>query len=110
MTNGNCTSVYSEGYDVIWVGIEEQYAFRSLKVYPTPSQGTFTLELNAQGPDKLSLKIYNSVQTLVYEENGILVDGAFNKQFDLGNLPNGIYFMVLEGSNGQHLQKLVIRK
>jgi hypothetical protein len=110
VTNGNCTSVFSEGYDVIWVGIEEQYALQSLKVYPIPSQGRFSLELNATGPDKLNLKVYNSMQTLVYEEDNIMVSGAFKKQLDLGHLSNGIYFMVLEGSKGQYLQKLVIRK
>lgn len=110
VTQGNCTSVYSDGYEVMWVGIEEAFNEKDVKIYPTPSQGRFTLEINTLAPDVLKMKVYDAMNSAVYEEEGIMVDGLFKNQFDLGHLSNGMYFVVLEGENGNYLHKLVIRK
>ena len=110
VTQGNCTSVYSNGYDVIWVGIDEAYASQAVKVYPTPNQGRFTLEINTQSPDVLTMKVYDAMKSVVYLEDNIRVNGPFKNQVDLGQLPNGIYFMVLEGNTDSYFHKLVIQK
>ncbi len=110
VTQGNCVSEISDEYEVMWVGIEEDFANRVLKVYPTPNQGQFTLEIDLQSPDVLSMKVYDAMRSIVYQEDEIMVNGPFKNQFNLGQLPNGIYFMVLEGDSGQYFQKLVIQK
>jgi len=110
VADGVCISEFSAAYEVMWVGIEEAFNNKDIKVYPTPNQGRFTLEINAQAPDVLSMKVFNAMKSVVYEEESIPVNGAFKNQFDLGQLPNGIYFMILEGKNARYLQKLVIQK
>lgn len=110
VTQDNCTSEFSIGYEVLWVGIQEQFASQAVKIYPTPNQGKFTLEINTQTPDVLSMKIYDAMKSVVYQEENIQVNGPFKTRVDLGQLPNGIYFMVLEGALNQYFQKLVIRK
>jgi PKD repeat protein len=109
VTQGSCTSPVSTGYEVMWVGINEAYNSESVKIYPTPNQGRFTLEINASTPDIISMKVYNTVNAVVFEQESIHINGAFKNQFDLGDLPNGIYFMVLEGEKENYLQKLVIQ-
>ncbi|MCD4725077.1 MAG: PKD domain-containing protein [Bacteroidales bacterium] len=110
VTQDNCTSEFSIGHEVLWVGIQEQFANRAVKIYPTPNQGRFTLEINTQTPDVLSMKVYDTMKSVVYQEDNIQVNGPFKNQVDLGQLPNGIYFMVLEGTTNQYFQKLIIQK
>jgi PKD repeat protein len=110
VTQGICTSEFSQEYSVMWVGIAEQYANQAVKIYPTPNQGRFTLEINTSAPDVLKMKVYDATNTIVYQEDNIQVNGPFTNQIDLGQLSNGIYFMVLEGSTNHYFQKVVIQK
>ncbi|MEN8223790.1 MAG: PKD domain-containing protein [Bacteroidota bacterium] len=110
VTQGTCTSVFSEGYEVMWVGISEEYANQLVKVYPTPNQGRFTLEINTATPDVLKMKVYDASNMIVHQQENIMVNGPFKNQIDLGQLANGIYFMVLEGSSQHYFQKIVIQK
>ena len=110
VTEGTCTSDVSEEYEVMWVGIPEQYANQAVKVYPLPNQGRFTLEINTSTPDILSMKVYDATNAIVYQEEKIQVNGPFKNQVDLTQLSNGIYFMVLEGKTGQYFQKIMIQK
>ena len=110
VTQGTCTSEYAEDYEVMWVGIAEQYANQVVKVYPTPNQGQFTLEINTSTPDVLKMKVYDATNAIVYQQENIQVNGPFKNQFDLGQLPTGIYFMVLEGTTQHYFQKVVIQK
>ncbi|MDT8394548.1 MAG: PKD domain-containing protein [Bacteroidales bacterium] len=110
VTQGNCTSDFSAEHTVMWVGIAEQFSNKLVKAYPTPNQGKFTLEINTPTADVYSMRIYDASNSAVYQEDNIQVNASVKKQIDLGSLPNGIYFMILQGSNGQYFQKIVIRK
>jgi hypothetical protein len=110
VTQGSCTSEFSEEYAVMWVGIAEEYANKAVKIYPTPNQGRFTLEINTSTPDVLKMKVYDATNAIVYQEENIQVNGPFKNQVDLGQLSNGIYFMVLEGSTNHYFHKVVIQK
>ena len=110
VTQGTCVSDFAEEYAVMWVGVAEQFANKIVKIYPTPNQGRFTLEINTSTPDILKMKVYDATNAIVYQEENIQVNGPFKNQIDLGQLSNGIYFMVLEGSNQHYFQKVVIQK
>ena len=110
VTQGSCTSEFAEDYEVMWVGIAEQFANQAVKIYPTPNQGRFTLEINVATPEVLSMKVFDAANAIVYQEENIMVNGPFKNQVDLGNLSNGIYFMVIEGSTQHYFQKVVIQK
>jgi len=110
VTQGTCTSDFAEEYDVIWVGVAEQFANQAVKIYPTPNQGRFTLEINTSTPDVLKMKVYDATNAIVYQEDNIHVNGPFKNQVDLGQLSTGIYFMVLEGRTQHYFQKVVIQK
>jgi PKD repeat protein len=109
VTQGSCTSEASPEHTVMWVGIAEQFANQVVKIYPTPNQGRFTIEINTAAPDVLNMKVYDATNAIVYQEDKIQVNGPFKNQIDLGSLPSGIYFMILEGQTEQYMQKVVIQ-
>ena len=110
VTQGDCTSEFSDGYNVMWVGIGEQFANKAVKAYPTPSQGAITLEINTQTPDVFKMKVYDAMNAVVYQQDNIQVEGNYTNRIDLGHLSNGVYFMLIEGNTEQYFQKIVIRK
>ncbi len=65
-----------------------------LSVYPNPSSGQFTLNLNGSG--YISLKIYNEVGGEIYSQQ--LNESGQNKNLDinLSNVSNGIYFLQVQ--------------
>jgi PKD repeat protein len=109
-TDGNCTSDFAEDYPVMWVGIAEQFNQQAIKVYPTPSKGNFTLEINTQTADVLSMKVYDAMKSVVYQQDNLQVNGSMKNQINLEQLPNGIYFIVLEGNTTHYFQKIIIQK
>ncbi len=63
-------------------------------VYPNPSAGSFTLEMNGnRGASTLKVTIYNSVGQIVDTYSGEKI-GSFRKDYDL-KLSPGIYIMVI---------------
>jgi hypothetical protein len=80
-----------------------------VEVYPNPSNGRFTLEMNAGKTTTVDLKVINTLNTTVYEENGISLQGKLVKPMNL-NLPGGLYFLVIRNGEGKTVQKLSITK
>jgi hypothetical protein len=90
------TTVYVEV-----TGIEDPLNADEVLIYPNPSNGFFTLEINcAACGNSLSLKIYNTLGELVYlDEELVMSEHHLVKQIDLHALPTAVFFMEIEESN-----------
>jgi len=66
-------------------------------VYPNPSTGRFTLEMNDQESSPLKVAIYNSVGQIVDTYSGEKT-GSFRKDYELKLTP-GIFIMVISGKD-----------
>jgi PKD repeat protein len=108
VTVNDCSSESEEFYFSM-IGIDELANIQSMRIFPSPNNGQFTIYLNTGDQQSLNMKLYNTSKSLVYQEENIQVDGTLQKRMDVGNLPNGIYFMVIEG-NETYIEKVVIQK
>lgn len=72
------------------------------KVFPNPSKGQFTLELNDSKAE--SVRIYNTKGQEIFFATDIHTQASFHL-----NAPTGIYFMHLQMDNNIQIVKLVIR-
>jgi hypothetical protein len=75
----------------------------NLNVYPNPSNGLFTLDLQSL-PERSELEIYNILGEKVYDE----VINSSNVQIDLSDKPKGIYFFKIGSVGKVSSRKLVI--
>ena len=109
VTENGCGTISQEFY-FSWVGIGEMYSQKELTVFPSPSKGSFTFNLSTGTQETVDMKIYNSMNSMVYEEEGIRINGQYQRTMNLGDLPNGMYFIVIEGLEKHYIQKIIIQK
>ncbi|MCK4288742.1 MAG: T9SS type A sorting domain-containing protein, partial [Bacteroidales bacterium] len=91
---------YSEGLEVNvynTVMINENINDLNIRVYPNPSTGNFTINLNSDKTTRLNIKIINPIGSLIYKESNIQVKGSYTNTLDLSNFPVGIYYLIIEG-------------
>ncbi len=86
-------------------GIDESSIANSVKIFPNPSSGYFTIQMN----DKLKaseLKIVNGIGETILSKN---LTGNL-EEINLSELSNGIYFLSITSSNGIFNEKLILNK
>ena len=87
-----------------YIGIEEpETQTQTLQLYPNPASNT----LNISASNDLEI-----VQTCIFDITGRKVyQGAFERQINVGNFTDGLYFISLTTAQGQVItKKIVIRK
>jgi len=80
----------------------------SLCVYPNPCSGSANLRFTINEQGFTILEVYeisgNRIKRLLDEEKS---PGTFEMEFDLGDLPKGIYFITLKTCEGIQTEKLI---
>ncbi|MDX1905266.1 MAG: S8 family serine peptidase [Thermonemataceae bacterium] len=76
----------------------------AIGVYPNPTKGKFTVDLSKINTRANFISMYNSIGMLVYSKN--VEDKMPN--FDLTNLPKGVYFLYIDTEKGTAVKKIVI--
>lgn len=76
--------------------------FNSIKVYPNPSKGVFTISMDATSSDT-ELEVYNSIGQLILSKKTI----TSTAQLDLSKQANGIYYLKLKGNSEVNAIKLI---
>jgi Endonuclease I/Secretion system C-terminal sorting domain len=91
------------------VGIEEMDN-ASLTIYPNPSVGNqFNMDVIMNTNDEITIEILDIRGTLVYSQEVSLNSGFNNVTVQYGNLPSGIYMLVLKGNSLNTTRKLSIQ-
>jgi hypothetical protein len=91
------------------VGIGEKAKDISASIYPNPNNGKFMLELSAGRSITTDIHILNMLGSTVYQENGISVSGKINKPMNL-NLATGLYYLVLQNTEGRSVTKFSVTR
>lgn len=85
-------------------GIEEPAGFQ---IFPNPSNGTFTVALDAKGTQAMvPLVIYNLMGGQVLQTN---IPGSGHHHFDLSAWPKGVYLVRVMHGQDSGFEKIIIR-
>ena len=87
--------------------IDDQW---SVRVFPNPSDGSFKVIINSRNNQPVDLRMFNSLGSEVYVSNNIVVNDSKAIDINLRNLPEGIYFISVQGDAINLIKKVVIRK
>ncbi|MCD4680046.1 MAG: T9SS type A sorting domain-containing protein [Bacteroidales bacterium] len=92
------------------VGIGENIEIVKINIFPNPNTGDFTLELNSDIENTISLSIFDPVGILVYEENDIKLLGTMTKKFNFDDIAAGVYFLNVHSNDIRYVKRIVIQK
>jgi len=92
------------------VGLAELPDNLDIAIYPNPNNGEFIVDFNSAGTHNLNVVIYNTLGKVVYSKSGIRFTGKHTDHINLDDIPEGLYFLVVEGKDIYMANKIIIRK
>ncbi|MGQ7944677.1 rhamnogalacturonan lyase family protein [Flavobacterium sp. WC2509] len=77
-------------------------------VYPNPTSGNFTVELNSLNEGDGTISIVNIKGETVQQRNVTFVKGNQTLSFDISRFSSGVYFVKINGVDGTVTKKIVL--
>jgi len=109
-SNGCATTSKSIVNFVNCTGVPEVVGNVGFALYPNPTKGQFVIEFKCNGREEINLRVVNSTGATVHSLNNLAVNGSLSREFDLRNLADGTYLLVLENNKMQITRQLIIAK
>ena len=101
VTDGNnCFSV-SSSFEVTFVGIIENAMIKGLRIYPNPTTGEFTVEMDVLEIQDLQITITNVLGQKIYFDKVGKSMGTYKKKFDFNKYSKGIYHLQIKSEKGE---------
>jgi hypothetical protein len=91
-------------------GIGENDLANGVIVYPNPNNGNFTLKINLNSSDVVDVKIYNTLNEVVYSKDNVETSRQFVQGINLNNYAKGLYYLQITGSETNIVKKIIIQK
>jgi len=91
-------------------GIPENTYQLGVTVFPNPNKGTFTLQLNPEQNDVISIRLLNSSGAVVYEERNIHMTGPLTKEIGMDNARDGLYYLLIDSDGIHSVKKIAVQR
>lgn len=88
----------------VTTGVED-VVFKSMKLYPNPSNGLVNLELNNVNNENLQVEVYNVIGKLIYKAQ--ITENV--TEINLTEMSSGIYYVSVNNGNAKKVSKLMIK-
>lgn len=83
---------------------------KSVKVFPNPSNGIFTLQYDALMNDEIGYRVVDITGRVITESMPEKTAGLFEKQLDFTALKDGVYFMNITVNGNSYRSKMIISR
>ena len=74
-------------------GVESLYSFENASVYPDPNPGRFTVRLNLDAPQPITMQVRDVLGHIVHETSTHETAGEHSFTVELGDVPSGVYVL-----------------
>lgn len=91
------------------VGIGEDAESIALEVYPNPTKGIFSVDINTVELINAKLKVVDALGKVVLEQQA-LTQGSNQISVDLSNNQQGIYFVIVTSEDQRIVKKIFLQK
>ncbi len=99
-----CESSGSNVINFVYTGLDENIA-NSFKIFPNPSSGTFTIDLNNYN-GQTEVWIMNMLNEIVYKGKS---EGNKSLSVDLREAGSGVYFVKIKNSESEVISKIIVK-
>ncbi len=103
-------AIRSQSIAVGTTGIESDGWVEHLSIYPNPTTGDFTVDLQAEPSEDLQITLLNALGQMVLQHNAALQTGAWKNTLDAGAVPAGVYLLQIQSGKRLAFRKLVVDK
>ncbi len=80
----------------------------SLEVYPNPTNGVCSININSSGKDNYLLEVKNMLGQLLYSEKLTDFSGIYTQQLDLKRYGSSVYFVSLKTQSNETVRKIIV--
>lgn len=112
LSNGLCETISDTVFvtitDSCKVGLNNLSMLGELNVFPNPTSGIVTLQIETEQPSQANIQIISMRGEVIFERQNINTLG-FNEQFDLSNYAKGIYYLRLISNEESVVKKIILR-
>ena len=109
VTNGSCTDVITKTVAVQGIGINDPDLTQSLKIFPNPSNGEVSINIEGSEFNKAIVTLYTihgqTIETFTLTSS----NGSINKTIDLSTFGKGVYFIKVESNEKSVMNRIVIQ-
>ena len=98
--------------DLVQLSVEKDETVNNnnLFIYPNPVNNVMNIELNIIENSNVSLELYNSVGLKIAElDNKYLTVGSYSMNYNVNNLPTGVYIVLMNTSYGTFSYQVVVK-
>jgi hypothetical protein len=108
VTLNGCSSDTSNNIDILMtsVGKTPEYSF---EIFPVPNDGKFTVRYYSPESSAPTLRIYDFLGSLIYENRSVQDEGNHTLNIDLINSLPGNYVVVFQNKNLSVTRKIIIK-
>jgi len=79
-----------------------------LNVFPNPSTGNFTVEMNVQNTSNVAIEIFTHLGQSIYRYEELNYLGELNHTINLSHQPSGIYLLRVQIGDEGHLRRVAL--
>jgi PKD repeat protein len=110
-TDLNLCENYAENTITVteFTGIPGNDYTSGISIQPNPSNGKFDVKFNLPGITTVDLKIFNSLNEVVFESKDVVLHLNFSQEINLGSLTQGIYYLQVSADGLRQVKKLIIQ-
>lgn len=89
------------------MGVEDNLS-SSFKVFPNPSNGSFTIQSDRLNSDKVNVQVYD-IQGRVIFDNSFNGNGKLNENIKLNNAQAGVYLLSVTNGDTREVKRIVVK-
>jgi hypothetical protein len=109
VTLNGCSSAESNHVEVLFVGLDELPGTH-VNIFPIPNSGKFTVSLTNQAEQYYQVFVSGNLGVRLFEIKDWKVNGKAELEINLGEVPEGMYTLVIQNKNNQVIRKIIVTK
>ena len=89
-------------------GIEESNSIPDIAIYPNPNEGSFSIEINTEVGETITLKVVNTIGEVIIDEEHTLARNQSKLNVNMPDAPPGVYFLQLKTTKGLITRRVIV--
>lgn len=109
LSNEQCKTI-SDSFYVELTNVSSEQSNVSLNVYPTPNNGRFTVSLQGEHLDEMTISLKDMIGHSIYQHQVQEMGNRWSKDLNFADESGGIYILTIRGNEHHLKRKIVIQQ